>query len=174
MAGKFSSLAMSLVRQHGPRLLRELTKSAGKSTGSPTPGRPAPGPTPSRPTGQRARRLEYSPALDGAADPGEIVWTWVEFEDDASQGKDRPVLVIGRDGATLLGLMLSSQGHRRDDDNWVSIGTGDWDRDRRESFVRLDRVLDVPENGIRREGSILARGQFDRVANTLRRDYGWH
>lgn len=173
MAGKFSSLAMSLVRQHGPRLLRELTKSAGTSSGSQTAGRPGPGTTTSRPTGQRARRLEYSPALDGAADPGEIVWTWVEFEDDATQGKDRPVLVVGRDGATLLGLMLSSQGHRRDDNNWVSIGTGDWDREQRESFVRLDRVLDIPENGIRREGAILARGQFDRVAGILRSSYGW-
>lgn len=168
-------MAMSLLRQHGPRLLRELTKSANKTTEPQSPGRnrATPGPTSSRPTGQRARRLEYSPALDGAADPGEVVWTWVEFEDDASQGKDRPVLVVGRDDATLLGLMLSSQGHRRDDDNWVSIGTGDWDRERRESFVRLDRVLDIPENGIRREGAILPRGQFDRVAGVLRRTYNW-
>lgn len=168
---------MSLVRQHGPRLLRELSKS----TSAPGPtNRPAhadrPGPSaPSRsnPTGDRARRIDYSPALDGAADPGEIVWTWVEFEEDAGQGKDRPVLVVGRDGATLLGLMLSSQGRRRVDTNWVSIGSGDWDRERRESFVRLDRILDVPESGIRREGAILPRGQFDRVADVLRRSYNW-
>src|SRR5882724_2658797 len=29
------------------------------------------------PTAQRARRLVYAPDLDGRADPGEIVWTWV-------------------------------------------------------------------------------------------------
>lgn len=178
MAGKFSQLALSLARQYGPRLVRELSKSArkgsgGKNSGSKTNGAERGRPAPGRPTRQRARRIEYSPALDGAADPGEVVWTWVEFEDDASQGKDRPVLVVGRDGGTLLGLMLSSQGHRRDDNNWASIGTGDWDREHRESFIRLDRILDVPESGIRREGAILPRDQFDRVADILRRDYNW-
>ncbi|MUM33621.1 type II toxin-antitoxin system PemK/MazF family toxin, partial [Mycobacterium sp. CBMA361] len=29
------------------------------------------------PTAHRARRVVYSPDLDGQADPGEIVWTWV-------------------------------------------------------------------------------------------------
>jgi hypothetical protein len=29
------------------------------------------------PTAQRARKLVYAPDLDGRADPGEIVWTWV-------------------------------------------------------------------------------------------------
>lgn len=172
MAGKFTSLAMSLVRQHGPRLLRELTKSSSAPSQRSAPsGRPAP--SRSAPTENRARHIDYSPVLDGAADPGEIVWTWVEFEDDATQGKDRPVLVVGREGADLLGLMLSSQDHHRGDTNWVSIGTGDWDRMRRESFVRLDRVLDIPENGIRREGAILPRGQFDSVADVLRRSYNW-
>jgi len=182
MAGKFSRLAMSLVRQHGPRLLRELTKSSGTKSSPaarPTTGPAArsgtrPGPTPTRPTEQRARKLEYSPEADGNADPGEIVWTWVAFEDDPSQGKDRPVLVVGRDGNTLLGLMLSSQQHRRDDRDWVSIGTGSWDREHRESFIRLDRVLDIAENGIRREGAIVPRAQFDQVAAVLRGRYGWH
>lgn len=160
MAGKYTALALSLVRRHGPRLLRDLNT---KTTAPPR----------STATGRRARRIDYSPALDGAADPGEIVWAWVVFEDDAGQGKDRPVLVVGRDGSTMLGLMLSSQAHRRGDQNWVSIGTGDWDRMRRESFVRLDRILDIPENGIRREGAIVPRAQFDRVADILRRDYNW-
>ena len=39
---------------------------------------------------------EYSPELDHDPDPGEIVWTWVAFEEDASVGKDRPVAVVGR------------------------------------------------------------------------------
>src|SRR5882757_411423 len=41
------------------------------------------------PTAQRARRLVYAPDLDGRADPGEIVWTWVVYEDDPTRGKDR-------------------------------------------------------------------------------------
>ncbi|WP_371259119.1 type II toxin-antitoxin system PemK/MazF family toxin [Mycobacterium sp. GA-1285] len=125
------------------------------------------------PTAHRARTLVYAPDLDGRADPGEIVWTWVVYEDDPTQGKDRPVLVVGRDRSTLLGLMLSSQQHHRDDPNWVAIGTGTWDYEGRASWVRLDRVLDVPEDGIRREGAILAREKFEAVAARLRAEYSW-
>jgi hypothetical protein len=125
------------------------------------------------PTAQRARTLVYAPDLDGRADPGEIVWTWVVYEDDPTKGKDRPVLVVGRDQRTLLGLMLSSQDHHRDDPNWVGIGTGTWDYDGRPSWVRLDRVLDVPEEGIRREGAILDRDRFEVVATRLRTEYSW-
>ncbi len=125
------------------------------------------------PTAARARRLVYAPDLDGRADPGEIVWTWVVYEDDPTKGKDRPVLVVGRDRSTLLGLMLSSQHHHREDPNWVGIGRGNWDYESRESWVRLDRVLDVPEEGIRREGAILAREMFETVAIRLRAEYSW-
>src|SRR4051794_4988570 len=125
------------------------------------------------PTAQRARKLVYAPDLDGRADPGEIVWTWVVYEDDPTRGKDRPVLVVGRDRRTLLGLMLSSQEHHRDDPNWVSIGSGSWDYEGRPSWVRLDRVLDVPEEGIRREGAILERETFEIVAARLRAEYSW-
>lgn len=125
------------------------------------------------PTAHRARRVSYSPDLDGRADPGEIVWTWVVFEDDPTRGKDRPVLVVGRDRNILLGLMLSSQDHHHGDPNWVGIGSGTWDYEGRASWVRLDRVLDVPEEGIRREGAILDRPVFDIVAARLRAEYSW-
>ena len=125
------------------------------------------------PTAQRARRVSYAPDLDGQADPGEIVWTWVVFEDDPTRGKDRPVLVVGRDQRTLLGLMLSSQHYHAEDPQWVSIGTGTWDYEGRPSWVRLDRVLGVPEEGIRREGAILDRTRFEAVAARLRAEYRW-
>ncbi len=128
---------------------------------------------PGLPTGDLARTIVYAPDLDGAADPGEIVWTWVPFEEDPQQGKDRPVLVVGRDDTTLLGLMLSSKDYHRGDDDWQSIGTGSWDADRRESFVRLDRVLEVEENGIRREGAVCEPERFDAVADVLRTRFGW-
>ena len=127
----------------------------------------------SAPTAFRARKLVYCPDLDGCADPGEIVWTWVTYEDDPTRGKDRPVLVVGRDHRTLLGLMMSSQESHAADRDWVGIGSGSWDGDGRPSWVRLDRVLDVPEEGIRREGAILERATFDVVAARLRRDYSW-
>ena len=116
----------------------------------------------SAPTAHRARRLVYAPNLDGRADPGEIVWTWVTYEDDPTRGKDRPVLVVGRDRNTLLGLMMSSQERHAADRDWVGIGSGSWDDDGRPSWVRLDRVLDVPEEGIRREGAILERADLRR------------
>ncbi len=125
------------------------------------------------PTAHRARTLLYAPDLDGRADPGEVVWTWVVYEDDPTRGKDRPVLVVGRDRQTLLGLMLSSQDHHAHDPDWVGIGPGNWDYEGRPSWVRLDRVLDVPEDGIRREGAILDRQTFEIVAVRLRTQYSW-
>jgi hypothetical protein len=140
------------------------------------PARPGPAgtrATRSIPKPQSGRHLAYAPNLDGDADPGEIVWTWVPYEDDPSQGKDRPVLVVGRDARTLLGLMLSSQSERDGQRHWLALGPGEWDRDSKPSWVRLDRVLEVDEDGIRREGAILDRPRFDRVAAILRRTYGW-
>lgn len=158
--------------QQGIRL--GLGVLAGAATPPPqaiTAGRPVS--MHSVPTAHRARKIIYSPDLDGQADPGEIVWTWVVYEDDPTQGKDRPVLVVGRDHRTLLGLMLSSQDYHRDDPDWIAIGTGTWDYDGRPSWVRLDRVLDVPEEGIRREGAILDRHRFEAIALRLRAEYSW-
>jgi hypothetical protein len=172
----FQRFAENLVFNEAPKFVRQLQGSqvlqrgiqqgiklgldaiAGSSTDEApalTAGRPIT--DNSVPTAQRARKLVYAPDLDGRADPGEIVWTWVVYEDDPTRGKDRPVLVVGRDRRTLLGLMLSSQEHHRDDKDWVGIGSGSWDYEGRASWVRLDRVLDVPEEGIRREGAILER-----------------
>ena len=166
------------------------TKGAKQHPVSPrsTSARPGPRPGPAKRTqagakspaagGQPARAhqgrsLQYAPQLDGQADPGEIVWTWVPYEEDPSQGKDRPVLVVGRDGAIVLGLLLSSQGDRDGQPHWFALGRGDWDKQRRPSWVRLDRVLEIAEDGIRREGTVLDKRRFDLIAAQLRADYGW-
>ncbi len=154
---------------------RRRTGSAGPATGAarrPTgsPVRTSARTSTSAPAG---RHLAYAPEKDGRADPGEVVWTWVTYEEDAGQGKDRPVLVVGRDGRELLGLMLSSQSSRDGQHGWLALGPGSWDREQRPSWVRLDRVLHVDEDGIRREGAVLDRPRFDRVAVALRRDHGW-
>jgi len=121
----------------------------------------------------RGRSIVYAPERDGAADPGEVVWTWVEFEERDGRGKDRPVLVVGRDARTLLGLMLTSNAARDGEPGWLSLGAGAWDAERRPSWVRLDRVLVVGERRVRREGAVLDRARFDRVASALRDRYGW-
>lgn len=127
--------------------------------------------------------VAYRPADgDGVADPGEIVWTWVPFEEDSTIGKDRPVLVVGYDGRYPLGLMLTSKDHdqqharevdRRNHRDFVDIGTGPWDTRRRPSEVRTDRVIRLDPDAIRREGGVLARDLFDEVAQHLRANRGW-
>jgi PemK-like, MazF-like toxin of type II toxin-antitoxin system len=112
----------------------------------------------------------YAPEQNGQPDPGEVVWAWVPYEDDPSQGKDRPVLVLARKGTRLQGLMLTSKDHDRDEADearygryWMDVGTGGWDRERRPSEVRLDRLLTLDEAEVRREGAALDRAMFDAV-----------
>jgi hypothetical protein len=114
----------------------------------------------------------YSPKPDGRPDPGEIVWTWVPYEEDHRQGKDRPVLLVGRDGPWLLALQLTSKDHdgrpvSARGPRWVDIGSGGWDRQGRPSEVRVDRVVRVDPTAVRREGAVLSRQRFDAVARAV-------
>jgi hypothetical protein len=118
----------------------------------------------------------YSPETDGQPDPGEVVWARVAYEDDPGRGKDRPVLVVGRDGGDLLCLQLTSKDHDLDAEDearhgrhWVDVGTGAWDRQGRPSEVRVDRVLRIDPADVRREGAALDRAHFDEVAAEVHR-----
>ena len=117
----------------------------------------------------------YSPDPDGEADPGEVVWTWVPFEEDPAQGKDRPVLVLARHETRLVVAQMTSKDHDRDAAQearwgrfWHDVGTGDWDRQGRPSEVRLDRLLLVEPASVRREGATMKREVFDGVVAALR------
>ena len=117
----------------------------------------------------------YAPEIDGEPDPGEVVWAWVPYEDDPRQGKDRPVLVLAAEGDGWLGLMLSSQDHDRDAADearhgryWMDVGTGGWDSQRRPSEVRLDRLLRLERDGVRREGAALDERVFAAVVEAVR------
>ena len=121
----------------------------------------------------------YAPDPNGRPDPGEVVWAWVPYEDDASKGKDRPVLLVGRQGSDLLGLYLTSKDHDRDAEDegrhgrfWMDVGSGGWDRERRPSEVRLDRLLRLAESDVRREGAALPRQVFDDVVAAARAQHG--
>ncbi len=92
------------------------------------------------------------------------------YEEDHTQGKDRPVLVVGHDGPWLLALMLTSKDHTRDAASeaqrgrrWLDIGSGPWDTRGRDSEVRLDRVLRIDPEQVRREGAIMDRATFSLV-----------
>src|SRR4051794_25594972 len=135
---------------------------------------------PARRTAVPTMEVAYGPRADGLPDPGEVVWAWVPFDEGDGRGKDRPVLVIGRRGAELVGLMLTSKDHDRDAADearwgrvWTDIGSGAWDARRRPSEVRLDRLLVLEPGTVRREGAALDRSRFDRVVSEARRVQGW-
>jgi hypothetical protein len=132
-------------------LFRERDRLAGKTkkTTSPTSRRV--------PTGTK---VEYSPDIDGDADPGEVVWAWVPYEDDPSKGKDRPVVIIGTCPGGLAGVPLTSKDKGR---GAVAVGTGGWDRSGRPSWAKVDQLIVVDERSVRREGSVLERARFDAV-----------
>ena len=194
----------ALLRRVGSALARAAVsrtsrrrKEPSRSTRSSLPSRSSNGPVPSAPAksspasrGQeQAYRgdftgradIAYAPRADGDADPGEVVWAWVPYEEDHSQGKDRPVLVIGLVDGDLLGLMLTSKdqtpsGRRQGPDDhrrFFDLGSGDWDKQGRPSEVRLDRVLRLQPSAVRREGAALERDRFDQVASAAREALGW-
>ncbi|MHC6592649.1 type II toxin-antitoxin system PemK/MazF family toxin [Arthrobacter sp. C152] len=157
----------------GLRLLRKPApghRPAARSAGPAPDAFPYPGDFRGR------AAISYAPKPDGDPDPGEVVWTWVPYEEDHSQGKDRPVLIVGHNGPHLLALMLTSRDRvpagsaSRD---YIDLGAGGWDRQDRPSEARLDRILQIRPDSIRREGAVLDRARFEAVAAGLRRRHGW-
>lgn len=117
----------------------------------------------------------YAPEADGEPDPGEVVWAWVPYEDDPTRGKDRPVLLLDTDDDGWVGLMLSSQDHDRDAEDearhgrhWLDVGTGAWDSQGRPSEVRLDRLVHLRLDDVRREGAALDESTFHAVIEARR------
>ena len=160
-------LAQTAARLAG-RLLGVLAAPSGRRTDGPARTR---GDVPD---------VAYRPRDDGRPDPGEVVWAWVPYDEGDGRGKDRPVLVIGRRGEHLLGLLLSSQDHDRDAADearhgrvWTDVGSGAWDARGRPSEVRLDRLLVLEPAEVRREGAALDRARFERVVGAARRVQGW-
>ncbi len=120
--------------------------------------------------------VTYAPQPGKRPDPGEIVWTWVPYEEDHTRGKDRPVVLVGRDGDWLLGLQLTSLDHdldaaqeAREGRYWVDIGSGAWDAQRRPSEVRVNRVLRIDPDAVRRVSVTLPKPAYDKVVAGMRR-----
>ncbi|MDY0909741.1 type II toxin-antitoxin system PemK/MazF family toxin [Microbacterium sp. CFBP9034] len=165
--------------------LRRLFRPAGRTAaqGSPEavplsaglePGRGGPNATveivPPPPDGLQ---LSYAPEVDGDPDAGEIIWTWVPYDENDGRGKDRPVLIVGRqDEEWVYGVRLTSKSHDGDRD-FFAIGTGRWDAQARPSWVDVEQLYRVHHSGMRREASVLDLDRFVRVADVLHRRYGW-
>ncbi len=118
-------------------------------------------------TAEARPRIAYSPVRDDDADPGEIVWAWVPYEEDPTQGKDRPLLVIGHIEDDVAALALTSR--ERDDRHHHPLGSGPWDRDGRPSWIKLDRLLRLDPDEIRREGAVLDERRFREVVQAWER-----
>ena len=115
--------------------------------------------------------IEYEPDMDGDPDPGEVVWSWVPYEDDLSQGKDRPVVVIGTEEVDdieyLVIVPLTTKNNDRDDE--LLLGAGPWDSKGRESYAKIDDLWRVLPVNIRREGAILDKPRFDRLISGVQK-----
>lgn len=171
--------------RRGLRLLQNRRPASPAGTaGRRRPGAARPEATAGIPSGSAAypgdyrgrAAVRYAPQPDGDPDPGEVVWAWVPFEEDHNQGKDRPVLLVGHNGPYLLGLMMTSRDRvpaGGSSGDYVDLGSGAWDKQGRPSEVRLDRILQLRPDSIRREGAVLDEARFGRVASGLRRRHGW-
>ena len=121
----------------------------------------------------RRLTISYAPQRDNAPDGGEIVWTWVPYEERDGRGKDRPVLVIGRADATRSNAVRLTSKTHDGDRQYLSLGTGEWDPQRRPSWVDIEQLYLVHDAGMRREAAVLDRRRFDAVAAALTARYGW-
>lgn len=125
--------------------------------------------------------FSYQPVADNDADPGEVVWTWISYEEDPTQGKDRPVVVLARTGSDVVVAQLTSKNHDIDREQeahwgryWLAIGSGEWDPQGRVSSVRLDRLLLVSQRDVRREGATLDRATYNKVVTAIAKHWGKH
>lgn len=109
--------------------------------------------------------IEYSPRRDNDPDPGEVVWAWVPFDEDPSQGKDRPVVIIGRRGHDLVGVPLTTK--KKDHEAQVALGSGAWDPKRRQSYARIWRLTNIEASKVRREGTALDKARFEQLITAV-------
>ena len=84
-------------------------------------------------------RFDYAPRRDGRPDPGEIVWAWVPYDENDGARQGPP-------GADRLAR-----------------------RRGRSSELRLDRIVRLAPDTVRREGAAPDRRLFLRVAHEAQR-----
>lgn len=131
------------------------------------------------PTSRNPRGIFYAPDMDGQVDPGEVVWFWAPACANATargantNETERALVVIARHHDDLLGLLTSPNMEHSGDDHWLDIGAGPWDESGDPAWVRLDRLIRIPEHAIRRQGAVIPQGRFERIAIRLRKEYGW-
>lgn len=124
------------------------------------------------PSSTMNRPIIYAPDMDGQVDPGEVVWYRVVRAKDA-EPELRACLIVGRNAHTLLGMIISSNPEHRNDNNWIPVGTGLWDPRGNKCWVRVDKIVEIPEARIQRRGVSMPERRYDRIAAELRNLHGW-
>lgn len=103
---------------------------------------------------------------DGHPDPGEIVWAHVPFADRPNEGKDRPVLIVGRhENGNLVGVQLTSKLHR----SGIPI---EWGPGKNKSILRTDRLIQVDASNYRKEGAYMKKPEFQSIVDALSKRHG--
>ncbi|MBG6122114.1 type II toxin-antitoxin system PemK/MazF family toxin [Corynebacterium aquatimens] len=121
------------------------------------------------PTATMSRNIFYAPDMDGQAESGEVVW----FSPPTDPPQERSMLVVGRDRHEVLGLLISANENHTDDEDWLPIGSGEWQASGTPCWVRLDKVLSIPEDNVRRRGTLFPPRRFERIADSLRKRFDW-
>ncbi|WOF24533.1 type II toxin-antitoxin system PemK/MazF family toxin [Microbacterium betulae] len=184
LAGLAADAITKATRRHGgpgrtrpPATGRPQAEAGASGRDDASPGSPGGVPgtqtVEAAPGDVRDLRLAYGPDRDGDPDAGEIVWTWVPYAEGDGRGKDRPVLVIARQSAERVYAVKLTSRPRDGEEDFVSIGTGSWDAQGRESWADLDQLYSVHASGMRREAAELAPDRFSAVARELARRHGW-
>jgi len=150
------------------------TRTAGAPRQATVPGQSGPDATVELdPATVRHAGWGYAPETDGALDPGEIVWTWVPYEERDGRGKDRPVVIVATLArGNMLAVQLTST-DRSGNEDYLPLGEGPWDPARRPSWAGLARVFQVRQGGVRREGAVVDAARYRLIERALRARYGW-
>lgn len=168
------------VAQHPDRspkeTLRALRSRLGLSDQNPSADGEdhEPAPLAAFPSDEKARAVAYAPDIDGPVEAGEIAWLWVPAYGPDRPPAERAMVVVGRaNNEDVLGLLVSPEERHADDKNWLAIGPGGWNPSGETCWVRVDKVIQVPEHSVRRQGVLLPEARFDRIARVLRSRFGW-
>lgn len=182
MAPSWQDLLLKSLGQAAENAMREVSRQASaaakKATGTTRPAsndRSAPGLSRRYPGDYRGRPpISYDPHTGKLPDPGEVVRAWVPDEDDTKKGKDRSVLLVGRNGDWFLGVYLAAADDADGPDamtgeRWVPVGTGAWDTRRRTFSARVDRVVRIHPDDVTGRSEKLDKVRFDKVAAGIRK-----
>lgn len=120
-----------------------------------------------------ARNLFYAPNMDGQVDPGEVVFFLAQGDNASDQPQERALIVVGRIGDQITGLLTSPNPNNQWKKTWIDIGAGPWDTQGRQAWARVDKVIRISESDIRRQGAVIPPARFERIAMRLRDEYGW-